>query len=365
MKITCEKSILVNAMRIILKAIPKRTTNPIMECVLIEADKEIISLTSNDMEIAINTNLDGETKEPGRTAIEANMLFNIANKLPNGNITISTDTNDSSATIKGGKSKFQIPCKNADDFIGMPQFENGIQFSIPADDLKDLIVSVAFCSELNGNNAMMGGCKLQIKGNELSLCALDGHRIGIKKFTLNEYPEDTEAVIPTRTLLEISKILTGGDTVKAVVSKANVIFQFGETVVLSRLIAGEYFNFERIFKSEPTTIMHFSAGDFSDCVNRATVLIRESDKKPLILDISDDNVHFFAQSNVGTANEDLDIEKTGSDLRVGYNPRFLLDAINAIDHDNIEMRMCGARGPAIFTEDDDRYTYVVLPVNIS
>ena len=95
------------------------------------------------------------------------------------------------------------------------------------------------------------------------------------------------------------------------------------------------------------------------------MLIKESDKKPLILEITDNNIHFVTQSTMGQATEDLEIEKTGDDLRVGYNPRFLLDAINAIDHDDIEIRMCGARGPAMLTEDGCAYMYVVLPVNIA
>ena len=173
MKIQCDKTSLVNVMKIILRAIPKKTTNPILECVLIDADNSGIRMTSNDLEMCINTMMDGTVIEPGSVAIDANMLNNIAMKLPNASIKIETDIDATSVKISAGKSKFNIPCKSADDFIGMPPYQEGTSITVPQDDLRDLILSVAFCSNPNDNNAMITGCNLEINGNMLSLCGLD------------------------------------------------------------------------------------------------------------------------------------------------------------------------------------------------
>ena len=365
MKILCDKASLVSAMDTILKAVPNRTTNPYLECVLIEAVDDTIRLTSNDMEMCINTVLEGEIKEPGTTAIEANMLNNIARKLPAGDISISVENGSASALVQGGKSKFNIPCKDGDGFVSMPSFTNGTMFAVPQSALREIIMGVVFCADLTSQTAMMTGCFFELDGTEFKVTALDGHRVGIRKTVIATPVEKTSCVVPAKTLIEVSKIIRNTqELVHINVSKSNIIFQFDNTILLSRLIAGDYFKTDKLAKMDVKTEFKADASEFIDCLNRSTVLLKQGDKKPLILEITDGNVHFHTMTSMGVADEDMEIDKEGDDLKVGFNPRFLLDAVNAIGTDEIEMRLSGARTPAVFTDDSGDYSYIVLPINI-
>lgn len=369
MKIKCERDDLVRAMKIILKAVPKRTTNPILECVLLEAHDRKVLMESNDMEMAISTAMDADVKEEGSIAVEANMLMNIASKLPNEVVNIVSDANGTSVKITAGKSKFNILCRNPEDFSKLTRFKNLSSFKISPGLFREMIVGVAFCADVTGQskNALMAGCNLCVTGDELRLCALDGHRVGLRKAKI-DLPMGAEinVTIPQRALVEVSRIIDGFENEMQVeIDNAHVIFTIGETVILSRLLAGDFFDYNKVLKIEPKTVIYTSASDFGNCVNRATVLLREAEKKPLVLEITDGNMHLESISAMGQMSEDLEIEKQGDDLKVGYNPRFLLDVLNAIDHDNIEMRLCGSKTPAVFTEEDADYLYVILPVNIA
>lgn len=367
MKITCQKTDLVSAISIVMRAVPNRTTIPGLECLLIEADKDIIKLTSNDLEFAINTVLDGDVLESGTILIEAKILNEIARKLPSDEILISTDDENQSVTIKCGNSKFNIAGRNSESFPEIPTIKKGVRFSMSQTHFRNAIQKTAFCISNDANNRMTMGEQLRVSGKELIATALDGHRVAIKHVPIDEiYDGDYSVVILGRILVEISKIITGGieDKINICFSDKNAVFQFSGTLIVVRLMDGEYFDISKLFAAETKSVVYIYAPDFIDAASRSAVLLRESDKKPLVLSITDYKMNLSVASALGTANEDLEIEKKGDDARMGFNPRFLIDAVNAIDDDEIEMRITSMRSPVVFTKDGEDYAYVVLPVAI-
>lgn len=366
MKIVCEKRDITNAMKVVLKAVPNRASMPILECVLIEANDGVIKVTGNDMEMAVNTVMRGTVKEPGAIAVEAKLFSDITSKLANGDVTIEADPSTYEVKIKAGKSKFNLAGRSADEYIKMPDLTDGFAFAVPQPLLKDLIEKTIFCAAVNDNNKMMMGECITVEGDKLTAVALDGHRIAIKSVTLDRNYGDCTCIAPGKSLQDVARLMTGTiqDMVNVTVTGANIIFQFEETIMLIRTIGGDYFNFKQIFNTEPKIIVRVYAQDFLESIARTSVMVRESDKKPMVIKISGDVANLSVNSNLGRVEEDVEVNHDGADITIGMNPRFLMDAVNAFEDDEVEMRFVSPKAPVFLMKEGIDSKYVVLPVNI-
>jgi len=366
MKIVCEKRDISNAMKTVLKAVPNRASMPVLECILIETDGDVIKVTGNDMEIAINTVMRGDVKEAGAIAVEAKLFSDIISKLNNGDVTIETNDETKEIKIKAGKSKFNLPGRDADEYIKMPDLGEGFRFAVSQPVLKDLIDKTIFCAAVNDNNKAMTGEYVAVEGDQLTAVALDGHRIAIKSATLDQNYGDCEFIAPGKSLQDIARLMTGTiqDIVHVTVTPANVVFQFDETIILVRTIGGDYFDYKRIFGTEPTIIVRAYAQELLESIARASVMVKESDRKPMVIKISGDVANLSVRSNYGNVEEDVEISHEGSDITIGMNPKFLMDAVNAFEDDEVEMRFISPKAPVFLMKEGLDSTYVVLPVNI-
>ena len=367
MKFVCDNRDLVSVMNIVMKAVSGRATMPILECVLIDAEDGIIKLTSNNLELAISSVLQGTVKKPGRICVDAKLLNEIARKVPAGDVVLDADESTFNVTIKCGKSKFNIPGKSAEDFISLPNLsDSDVSFSISQPVFGGLVQKTAFCAAKNDKNVMMTGECVVIENDKMKFVALDGHRVAIKELQLDRSFGEWKAIIPVNSISEVSKLLSKNmeDKINFSLNGRHAIFQFDNTIITIRLIEGDYFNYERIFGSDPCTIVNVYAPEFLQCLSRMSVLVREGDKKPIICEIEGDIMHVSVNSNLGYTEEDIEIKKTGKDLKIGFNPRFLAESVSAIDDDEIEIRFINSVSPVILTKDGEDYTYVVLPVNI-
>ena len=230
--------------------------------------------------------------------------------------------------ITSGKANFKMSGKNGEDFVGMPSMEKGTPIVISQLTLKNIIEETIFSISANENNKMMTGELFEIKNNTLRVAALDGHRIAIRYCVLNDYYENKSVIVPGKTLSDISRIVAGdvAKTVDIYLGKNHILFSFEGTTVMSRLIDGEYFRIDQMITDNHETKLTFNRKELLDCIERSVILVRESDKKPLILDIKDSGVTLSLTSIIGSMKEELYAEKTGKDLLIGFNPRFLIDA---------------------------------------
>ncbi len=302
MKIICQKINLLKSVNISLKAVPSKTTMPILECILIDATTNQIKFTTNDMELGIETIVDGTIEEKGIIALDAKIFYEIIRRLP-----------DNTVTIK------------------------------------------------------MTGELFEIKNNYLKIVSLDGHRIAIRRMELKKDYADRKVVVPGKTLNEISKILSGeiDDIVNIYFSKNHILFEFDQTIVVSRLIDGEYFRIDQMLSSDYETKIKINKKEFLDCIDRATLLVREGEKKPIIIEITDNSMELRIDSAMGSMNENIDIDKEGKDILIGFNPRFLIDALKVIDDETISIYLVNPKAPCFIRDDEENYTYLILPVNIN
>lgn len=366
MKLLCSKSNLLAGVQTVSKAVPNKTTMSILECILLDSTRGVINLTANDMELGIETTIEGEIIEKGIIAIDAKIFLEIVRKLPDSDILIETDSSYKT-TITCEKSKFNIIGKSGEDFSYLPIIERDESIIVSQYTLKEVVRQTIFSISDNDNNKLMTGELFEIDGNELKVVSLDGHRISIRKINLkNEYPYK-KVVVPGKTLNEVSKILSG-DTEKDVnifFTDKHIVFEFDHTVVVSRLIEGEYFKIDQMLSSDYETKIKINKKELLNCIDRATLLVKEGDKKPIIINITDEGMELKINSIVGSMNEEIDITKSGKDIMIGFNPKFLIDALRVIDDEEIEIYLVNPKAPCFIKDAEEKYIYLILPVNFT
>ena len=366
MKLVCSKSNLLTGVQTVSKAVPNKTTMSILECILVDASKGVIKLTANDMELGIETTIEGDIVEKGIIALDAKIFLEIVRKLPDSDITIETDSNYKT-TITCEKAKFNIIGKSGEDFSYLPVIEKEDNIVISQFTLKEVVRQTIFSISDNDNNKLMTGELFDIKGDELKVVSLDGHRISIRKIQLKDNYNDKKVVVPGKTLNEVSKILSGDADKDVIISftDKHIVFEFDNTTVVSRLIEGEYFRIDQMLSSDYETKVKINKKELLNCIDRATLLVKEGDKKPIIINITDGSMELKINSVLGSMNEDIDIEKSGKDLMIGFNPKFLIDALRVIEDEEVDLYMVNPKAPCFIKNVEESYIYLILPVNFT
>ena len=366
MKIRCQKADLVKGVSIVSKAVPSKTTMPILECILIDATTNTIKLTANDMELGIETVIDGLVEQKGMIAIDAKIFSDIVRKLPDNEIVIETDSNYQTL-ITCEKAKFNIAGRSGEDFSYLPYIERDVPIVLSQFTLKEVIRQTIFSIADNDSNKLMTGELFEIEENVLKVVSLDGHRISIRKIFLNQNYDSKKVVVPGKTLMEISKILSGDveSEVNIFFTANHVVFEFDNTIVVSRLIEGEYFRVNQMLSNDYETKVKINKKELLNCIDRATLLVKEGDKKPIIINIQDDSMELKIKSQLGTMDEEIIIEKEGKDLLIGFNPKFLIDALRVIDDEEVTLYFMNAKAPCFIKDERESYIYLILPVNFN
>lgn len=366
MKIRCKKSELVKGVGIVSKAVPTKTTMPILECILIDATTDTVKLTANDMELGIETVIQCDVEKKGMIALDARIFSDIVRKLPDNEISIECDDNQQTL-ITCEKAKFNISGKSGEDFSYLPYIEREEPVILSQFTLKEVIRQTIFSIADNDSNKLMTGELFEINDDVLKVVSLDGHRISIRKIELKNTYSSKKVVVPGKTLVEVSKILSGeaDSDVSLYFTNNHIVFEFNNTVVVSRLIEGEYFRVDQMLSSDYETRVKINKKEFLNCIDRATLLVKEGDKKPIIINIMDEMMELKIKSQLGTMDEEIIINKDGKDLLIGFNPKFLIDALRVIEDEEVDLYFMNAKAPCFIKDEKESYIYLVLPVNFS
>lgn len=366
MKLSFAKSYLLNGINIVLKAVPAKTTMSILECILIDATTNDIKLTGNDMELGIETKVEGSILERGKIAIEAKLFSEIVRKLPDSEVIIESD-DKYNVSITCEKASFKIAGKSGDEFSYLPMIEKNGHISLSQFTLKEVIRQTIFSIAPNDTNKLMTGELFEVFENELKVTSLDGHRISIRKVTLKDTYPKQKVVVPGKTLIEVSKILSG-DTDKDVIiffGRNHIMFEFEDTLVVSRLIEGEYFRINQMLSGDYETKMTINKKDFLESIERSVLLIRENDKKPIIMNLQNQILEMNLTSMMGTMKEEILVHKQGKDIMIGFNPKFLIDALRVIEDETVDIYMVNSKAPCFIRDEQQNYIYLILPVNFN
>ncbi len=366
MKFTCTKTNFNNGINIALKAVPGKTTMPILECVVIEAKGESIKMTTNDMQLGIETRIPADVKEEGIILVNAKMISEIVRRLPDDDVNFEVDENNN-ILLFCGKSKFNIPGINHEEFPMLPEIEVENKINISQFSLKEMIRQTIFSISDNESNKILTGELFEINGDVFKIASLDLIRVSIRKIHLKESYDPIKVVIPGKTLNELSKILTGGteDEVTISFGKNHVLFELDNTIVISRLIEGNFYNIEQMLKNNYETKVKISKKELYGCIDRATLLLREAEKKPVILNIHDNEIKMEMKTEVGSMDEEVSIVKEGKDLRIAFNPKYIIDVLKVIDDEEVYLYLFNSNAPCFIKNNEESYIYLILPVNMN
>jgi DNA polymerase-3 subunit beta len=364
MKLICKKSDLISGINIVMKAVSSKTTMSILECILIDATEGNIKMTANDMELGIETKVIGEIIEAGSIAIDAKIFSEIVRKLPDNDVIIEVH-DETKANITCENAKFNILIKSAEDFSYLPVIEKNNKITISQFSLKEIIRQTSFAINDAEKNKILTGELFEVHGNKLKVVALDKFRIAIRNVELKEEYGDFKVLVPGKSLNEISKILNGGmeDDVNIYFTNNHILFEFDETIVVSRLIEStNYFDTDKMISNDYKTKLTINKKEMADCIDRATLLIKEGDKKPIFLTVKDTEMELSINTFIGSMDESIPISKEGSDIMISFNPKFLIDILRVLDQEQVNIFFTNPKAPCFIRDEENSYIYIVLPV---
>ena len=366
MKIVCSKSELLNGVNIVSKAVPANTTMSILNCILIDASGDNIKFSANDGDLGIETIIYGNIVDKGIIAIDAKMFSDVVRKLPDYDVEIEVNK-DFNVNIKCGKLLFNINGERGDSFTYLPEVEKNEAIVVSQFTLKEIVRQTIFSIGNSDTNKIMSGIHIFISGENLKCSSLDGHRISIRNVGLKNSYSPIEAIVPGKALNEISKILNGGaeDDAFIYISKNFILFEFENTKVVSRLIEGNYFDVNKMISTDYETKLTINKKDLYDCIDRSMLFSKEGNKKPIVISVNEGSLKLAVNSPLGSMNEEIEIEMSGRPLDIGFNPKFLIDALKVIDDESIDIYFVNAKAPCYIKDENESYIYLVLPINLN
>jgi len=366
MNLKFQKAQLVNALSIVMKAVSTKTSSVILESILISASDNRVVLDATDTELSIQTEVDAVIVKAGGVVLNAKLFSEIVRKFDSTESLIELEVdNDFKTTIRCEQAVFNIMGIDPVEFIPMPKIDRDAFISLSQFSLKEVIRQTEFSTAISDINRMMGGELIDVKNNVAKFVTLDGHRMSIRNIELMGDFEDQKCVVPIKSLQEVMRIIDS-DTQKNVniyFSKDHILFEFDRTLVLSRILDGEFFRIESMLSNDYDTKVNVSRLKLQSAIEQSMILIRENEHKPMILDIENGMLKLSVNSSLGFMDAKVNIEKSGSDLKIAFNPKFLVDALKVIDDDFVNIYFTNAKSPCFIRDDKNTYTYLILPVN--
>lgn len=361
MKIITNKISLLNGINIVQKAVPSKTTLPILEGILLEAKNGKLKITGTDLEIGIETTINVDVILPGRIVISSRILGEIVRKLPDSDIELELKDNNI-INIKCEKSHFKINGLVPDEFPELPQVkkENGIV--ICQNKLKEMIRQTIFSISTDEIRPILTGVLFEAIGDKISMVALDGFRMAVKSYgIIND--ASFKAVIPGKSLSEIGKILEDTDeSVYIYFSKNQILVQIQDTIVISRLLEGEFINYKQIIPSDYKIKIVVETEKLIESCERAALFARDSSNNMIKFEINEDIMSIKSNSQNGDVQEEIKIDKQGEDIEIAFNAKYFMDVLKVIDSKSITIEFTTNISPSILRPSDDNcYLYLILP----
>ncbi|MBO4897954.1 MAG: DNA polymerase III subunit beta [Clostridia bacterium] len=363
----CEKSVLSDALSTVINAVTSKTPLPILKGILINSDNGSITLTTNNLDLGIESTIPAEVHENGAAVIgDARIFLEIIRKLPNDLITVEIN-DDMKATIRCRKSVYNVQCLNPEEFPELPGIKEKASFEIPSDNLKKIIRQTGYAVSQRLDKPTLMGSLFEIENGNLTVVSLDGYRMAIKREKINS-DSNEKLIIDGKALSDVSRIIKDGDTpVSIKFSDKFVLFMIENTKIISRLIEGEFVNYEKIIPTDFKISLNMELSDILTCVERADPIVAvDIGKNPIKITIEDDTLSVDCMTSTGKVHDVIEIENVGESLTIGFNQRYIHEALAACECEKIIMQFNGSLNPCIVrpSEGED-FLFMVLPVKLS
>lgn len=370
MKFICEKEKLLIGLNNVTRTSVGRTTTPILEGILITAKNNNIVLTTNDSEIGMEYIInETEIIEEGKAVIDCRMFGDIIRKLPNSDITIYINEKNL-LVIECEGSTYKLSTMNADEFPTLPTINVEKSIKLPQKVFKEIIKKTSFAVSIEENKPIFTGALLEAKDSKLYLVAVDGFRLALRKTPVFSDSDYFSAIVPGKYLNEISKNLSEDEEmIKIGIEKNQALFELPNCKIVTRLLEGEFLNYNNVIPKDRETRIKVNKANLQSAIERASIFSVSSSEKerkyPIKMFINLGSIIVSCTSQIGDAKEEVLVETTGKELEIGFNPKYMLDALKAIEDEEIYMDFGSNISPCIIKSTlEDKYTYMVLPVRL-
>ena len=365
MRFTCEKSMLVAGLNITGRTVAQKSSLSVLEGILCQAAAGL-SLTGYNMETAITYLIDAEVTDPGACILPAKLFGDIIRRLPEGPVTVVVDDNYK-VSIRSGYASFTISAESADEYPELPDVGTGRAIRIPQSALKELIGGTIFAVSDNLSRPIHIGVKFEVADDTISAVAVDGFRLARRTYHLEEATGRTlNFVVPAQGLKEVEKILGEDEDVAFTLGTKHILFQMGGATLVCRLLEGEFLDWRRVVPTNCPIKLTAHVSDLASSIERVGLIVSEKYKSPVRCVFSNQVLNLRTNTTIGEAQDRCAIAGDGKELEIGFNVRYLADALRAIPSEEVVLELTNGLSPIVLTPAEDKYdyAYMVLPVRI-
>ena len=366
MKLVCEGLDLSDAVLKVIKATATRTTNPILEGIKIKAKEDSLTLSATDLEISIQKTITADVKVEGEVVVPGKFFADFVKKLSGEQIELSLNENNL-LRIKYTDSEGFLQCMNADEFPEIRDLVNPETVVIKNKDLRELINRSIFSVATDDARPILKGCLLEISNECITAVALDGYRLAMAKKPLKSTTAEFSAIVPARTLGEISKLLEGNDDdyVELLLQKNYLMININSTKVITRLLDGDFINYKQVIPQSSTTTITINKKQLEFGLERASLLARMDKNNLVKFEVRDKILTLTSASDIGNVTENITISLEGKDITIAFNARYVSECMRIIDDEFIKVNFSSPIAPCTITSSqDDEYLFLILPVRI-
>lgn len=364
MKFTIEKRLLNEAVTNLQRAVSSKTSIPALEGILIRSEENRLILTAYDLEIGMQTELPAIISAPGAIILTAKLFAEIVRRSPDEDITIDVDDRNT-ATITSGVSCFTIIGMDSAEFPELPKITDADTIKMPQELLKSMIRQTLFAVADSTAKPIHQGSLFKIESGNLDVVSVDGYRLALRREAIN-YANNTKFVVPGKTLSEVLKLLKDSEgEVKICPSRRHILFRIDNYTVISALLEGEFLDYKSALPKDKKTEVTVSTRTMIESVERVSLLITDRLKSPVRCVIGEDTVKLFCTTTMGRATDQILAEISGDQLEIGFNNKYLLDALRAAETDEVRLQLGGPISPMlVLPKEGDAFSFLVLPVRL-
>ncbi len=369
MKFVCYKDTIIKALNSVVKGVASKTTMPILEGILIQTNEDEIKLTTYDLEIGVEYTMKCKIIENGSTVVNATMFTEIIRKLPNTEINIGINENNL-LTIECEGALYKLATMNPDEFPELPKIEVENSIKLEQSALKSIIRRTIFAVSSDENRPIFSGCLFEIKDNKLNVVAIDGFRLALRTINLPVPVNDFKSVIPAKTLNEVIKIVSDSfDEIKIGVSKNQALFEMENCKLVTRILDGEFLNYNSVIPNNWQTRVRVNKSDLLNSFERISLIssssIEKEKKYPVKVSVDIGKMTISCINQTGEAKEDVYISTEGKYLEAGFNPKYFLDSLKAIDDEEVFIEFGTNISPCLIKSvENNEYVYMILPIRL-
>jgi len=364
MKFSCDKTLLLDSINAAARAVSTHTTLPALDGILVETVKDGVKLTGYDLEIGIESTAAADVAEAGEIILNARIFGDIIRRMPEDTVYIES-ADGQMTNIRCGRAEFNIASMDAETFPDIPAVDEEKGFDMPQSLLKSMISQTLFAVATGDSRPVHTGSLFEIENKVLRVVSVDGYRLALRREEID--CPDMTFIVPGKTLSEVLRLLSDAEDekVRLILAKKHIMFRINSTVVVSRLLEGDFLNYRSAVPSGQKISAVVDVKALCECVERASLIISDKIKSPIKIKAGDDKMELSCVSTMGRVDDAIDVDYSGEPIEIGFNNRYLTDALRATESEKVVMLMNTPITPCVIKPvEGEKFTFLVLPVRL-